>query len=71
MIVPVMQIREMHMGMMEFFMFMEMDMPSGNRGNMEMIMVKIIMTMPMDVLTFGMSVSMRVPLKNQGYDRNG
>ena len=65
MIVPVMKIRKMHMGMMESYMLVGMDMPSRNGGNMVMSMVKIIMTMPMDVLTLGMLVSMRMPLENQ------
>jgi hypothetical protein len=66
MIVTVMQIGKMHMGMMEFFMLVEMDMPSGNRRIMFMSMVKIIMTMPMDVLAIGMFMPMGMSLENQG-----
>ena len=69
---PVMQIRKVEMGMLEFFMYMEMDMPSGNnRGNMFMIVVMVIMAVPMDVLYFDMSMYMRMFLKNNGYYRNG
>jgi hypothetical protein len=69
MIMPVMQVRKMAMGMIDFFMIMEMDMPNGNRGNMSMM--KVIMAVPMDVLTVDMPVFMRMFLKDQGCDRNG
>jgi hypothetical protein len=71
MIMPVMQVRKMAMGMIDFFMIMEMDMPNGNRGNMVMSMMKVIMVVPMDVFTVDMPVFMRMFLKDQGCDRNG
>jgi hypothetical protein len=71
MIMPVMQVGKMGMGMMNFFVFVETDMPTGNRGNMVMSMMKVIMPVPMDVLTVDMPVIMRMFLKDQGCDRNG
>ena len=69
---PMMQIGKMRMAMSDFLMFMDMGMASGNHTEgMLMRMVMIIMTVPVDVLTADVCVSMGMFLKNERYNRSG